>query len=153
ETWPNTVPGALFAGWVPWLWNYLAPILMAIVALFLLYRALLVVRRLRRFFHWRRLSFPLKWRVWPIVDETKQAAAGALMDALNVRFNPLFQPLPTSSFLAMPPALNSNLLSTQDGLLLRDFYANAQCDRPTQTGAYLSWFIEDLNIEEFSDHK
>src|SRR5262249_31285931 len=61
--------------------------------------------------------------------------------------------LPTSSYLAMPPALQTAAASAQDGQLLRDFFPNPLCVRPTQQGAYLSRLIEDLKIDDFSEHK
>ena len=42
------------------------------------------------------------WTVSAIVDDTGEAAVGAVMDALNVYYNPLFQVLPASSYLAVP---------------------------------------------------
>jgi len=72
----------------------------------LLYCLALWARFAYRRFVYRKLTdasnHKVVWTVSAIVDDTGEAAVGAVMDALNVYYNPLFQVLPASSYLAVP---------------------------------------------------
>jgi hypothetical protein len=149
--WPTILPAAL-ASWLPGLWNILAKIGAVVLVLWALYWIVEAARTLRRWLYWVQLNFPVNWRVWPITDQTGQTAAGALMDALNVRSNPLFQPLVVSSYMAMPPGLDDDSISPDDGvLLLRDFLPGGSAPNAAVRG-YLSKCIEDLPIANFASH-
>jgi hypothetical protein len=81
-------------------------VIVLLVALFVLGLAPAARWMLQKFnILWYRLFGLSVWRVLTVTDKTDQNAIGAVMDALNHNFNPLFQPVTTSSFLAIPPGL------------------------------------------------
>jgi hypothetical protein len=148
----------------------------------LFYLLLRVFKRYRRKRQWSDLKEGvIMWSVSSIADDTKQLAAGALMDALNLFHNPLFQRLPTSSLLALPPGLSETNQTTTgknvvpDGesshaseggsdppvLVWRDFLIPSVDDSfsTTQVGdtqpgvrAYLSREIETIDLDKFNRH-
>jgi len=116
-----------------------------------IWQLLRMLRQLISALRWRNVGGPIQWTVSSIADETKQLAAGAVMDALNIYHNPLFQPLSTSSLLAAPPGLNE-VTNTADpaGFVWRNFLINT-ATRPL-VRAYLSDLIEYIEITQFASH-
>jgi hypothetical protein len=96
----------------------------------------------------------VRWSVSSIADETKQLAAGALMDALNIYHNPLFQDLNTSSFLASPPGLTDSIDRIDpigpSYAMWRNFLVDSE--HRERVRAYLSDLIEKIDRNKFCRH-
>lgn len=153
--WPLNLPSWI-ASWLPSVLNTVFRILSFVLLLWLAYLLLNLVRLLRGWLYWQSLRFPVTWQVSSVTDESKQSAAGVLVDCLNVRFNVLFNDLYTSSFLAVPPALGLAADPPEedeggDLPVYRNFLIEGcDCDdvRP-----YLSYRMEALDRSKFDRHR
>ncbi len=140
RAWPNNLPSFFgLAEWLPTAVSVAGHLLFYVLAAYAAYSLCKLLRHALAWRYFRRLKAPVVWRVWPIADSTGQSSAGAVIDALNARFNPLFFPLFTSSFLAAPPALDAggNLAP-----VLRNFLTTLSTHGARQP---LSRFIENLD--------
>jgi hypothetical protein len=154
--WPAYIP--TFAGlqqWLPGVISATGRIMAFCLIGAIAYGLLLFPRYLHRLWVWHdivNLKNPVKWSVSAIADDTKQAAAGALIDALNVDYNPLFQELYTSSFLAVPPALQPASSSHDPSVYM---WRNFLTDVPKhgRVRGYLSELIEQIELPIFSRHR
>jgi len=150
QQWPALLPSVL-RDWLPAVLRAALRTIAYLLLFLILWGILTLLRERWRGYRWRNIDGPIEWSVSSIADETKQLAAGAVMDALNVYHNPLFQPLSTSSFLAMPPALaeDEGYIAGPSFVIWRNFLLRPVEDmvRP-----YLSDLIEFIDIEKFTRH-
>ena len=148
--WPAFFP-SMMRGWLPAVLIWTLRTLAYLLIILIIWVVLSWLRDAWRNYKWRNIDGPIQWSVSSIADDTKQLAAGAVMDALNVYHNPLFQPLSTSSFLAAPPALveDESYIAGTSFVMWRNFLL-----RPVQdmVRPYLSDLIEFVDIEKFSRH-
>jgi hypothetical protein len=123
--------------WSSSVWNAVKTVCLYLVLYgLLLYLAYWVLRAIRAIFglvwwrHFKKQDY--LWRVWTISDKTDQRAAGAVMDALNHRLNPLFHGIETSSLLALPVGLDDEKLLSQAQIrtALRNFLVSTRRARP-----------------------
>jgi len=104
----------------------------------------------------------VRWMVIMVEDDGKRLAVGALMDALNVTHNPLFQQLETSSFLAAPPSITSHRSAPSSPrgpsfAVWRDFRINVKQFNTngslTAVRPHISRLFEEMSAETFIRHK
>jgi hypothetical protein len=152
--WPATLPTVLgIRDWVPGIITQILRLLVYAFFVLVLWRGLCLLRDLRRYLGWRNVTGTIQWQVSSIADETKQLGAGAVMDALNVFHNPLFQPLKTSSLLATPPALADVSGSADPSFLVwRNFLIDSSA-LPTGIRPYISTLIEEIEVDKFTRHR
>jgi hypothetical protein len=157
KEWPRNIRNFFgFREGTPRVVSWTISLLEAIVLVMLAYLVASLVRFLVRRGKFLRLSGPIEWTVSSILDDTKQAAAGALMDALNVDYNPLFQKLPVSSLLAVPVRLLSQPGATdemtdssnEEITVWRDFMLLAGEERQ-----FLSTQLEEIDTRKFTQHR
>ncbi len=158
QQWPAMLPS--FAGigeWLPGVVSLIGRVITFCVIGVVLYGALLFLRFSTRRWHWRRVSDvkqPIVWSVSSIADSTKQSAAGALIDALNVYYNPLFQDLYTSSFLAAPPSLiGTDAAGDPSALMWRNFITDILPLPSDLVRPYISELIENIDTQGFARHR
>lgn len=138
---------------VEWTWSAVV----AAALLFILYKVLDFIRFLRRRTKFADLGGVIPWTVSSILDDTKQSAAGAIMDALNVDYNPLFDDLPVSSLLAVPVLLlppkaeaeAEKRGSDPEISVWRDF----MFEFPEQKRGLLRSQLEDIDKKKFAKHR
>jgi hypothetical protein len=154
--WPSCItPWLGLRNWLPGVVTQTLRILSYLSIALLLWFVLRAARGALRGFGWRNVREEIHWSVSSVADETKQLAAGAVMDALNVYYNPLFQPLPTSSLLAIPPALTDRTTDRTDTVdpsyfVWRNFLIDVMA-KP-RVREYLSDLIEEIELEKFTRH-
>jgi hypothetical protein len=156
--WPANLPE--FAGihdWFPGVVSVFGRVLAFCLLGAILYWVLLQIRNAYRRLYWRTFANPeyvIRWSVSSIADETKQSAAGALIDSLNVDYNPLFQKLYTSSFLAAPPALlPPGAPGDPSTFVFRNLFIDLLGLPSDLVRKHLSPLIEDLYIPTFARHR
>jgi hypothetical protein len=154
QEWPASIPNVLgLREWLPGVVSLLLRILVFCLAALLLVWLAALIREGYRILRWRTLPNPIDWCVSSLADTTGQSAVGALMDALTVNFNPLFQPLPTSSLLASPPRLLAGIDSGDPASLVwRNFIITPSPTSP-QVRHYLSDKIESVEVTSFAGHR
>ena len=157
KEWPRNIRNFLgFREGTPRVVSWTVSLLEAIALVMLAYLAASLVRFFVRRGKFLRLTGPIEWTVSSILDDTKQAAAGALMDALNVDYNPLFQELPVSSLLAVPVRLLSQFgaaaektdRSNEEITVWRDFMLIVGEERE-----FLSTQLEEIDTRKFTRHR
>jgi hypothetical protein len=156
--WPTWLPEELgLRDWLPGVVTGFERVVVIIVGLALLYGLLVSLRYVATLRYWSGFDNPAKpvlWSVDSISDTTGQSAAGALIDALNVDYNPLFQRLYTSSFLAAPPALLPARTRVDPGeRVYRNLFKDL-LELPDDTvRGYLSENLEGLDTALFERHR
>jgi hypothetical protein len=163
KEWPNYLPKVLgIHDWLPGVISAVGRVLTfcllgGLLGL-LVWGVAVFLRNVFRRVRWRKVADPeyvIRWSVSSITDKTKQFAAGALIDALNVDYNPLFQRLYTSSFLAAPPALlEANAHGDPSTLVFRNLFVDLLApDRLRLVRGYLSPLTEAIDIPAFARHR
>ena len=156
--WPTWLPEELgLREWLPAVMGGFGRVIAIVGGLVLLYGLLISVRYVATVRYWSGFDNPVEpvlWSVDSISDTTGESAAGAMIDALNVDYNPLFQELYTSSFLAAPPALLSANTKVDPG---EKVYRNLFLDLlglPNDTvRCHLSDNLESLDTALFERHR
>jgi hypothetical protein len=156
--WPAILPSyAGLAEWLPGVVSLIGRIITFCLIGSMLYLAARFARFVVRHLYWLGVSDvkrPIVWSVSSIADSTNQSAAGALIDALNVYYNPLFQKLYTSSFLAAPPSLiPADFVGDPSTFMWRNFLTDVLGLPSDLVRPYISKLIENIDTRRFARHR
>jgi hypothetical protein len=156
--WPASLHSSLgLREWLPGVVSVIGRIAVLCLTVLILFLILLILRSIYRNLQWMGVSNvrrPIVWSVSSIADSTNQSAAGALIDSLNVYYNPLFQQLYTSSFLAAPPALvPAGTAGDPPSFMWRNFLTDLLGLPADTVRIYVSDLIERIDYPSLARHR